>query len=482
MKMIEPQVSSTNQDFQVRQKCELAKHLENAGDYEAARKALAGFWGEIGERPTAAGLGPATKAELLLRAGSLTGWLGSAQQVPQAQEIAKDLIAESARIFASLGQHEKVVEAQTDLAICYWRAGALEEAAVWFQEALSRASSVENRVRILINRAIVEIFSNRLDEALNHLSEAAPLLEEIDDHATHGRYHMQRAIAFKRLGRRDNLDRALIENAAASFHLEQARHARYLARVENNIAGILMELQRFDEALEHLNKARQIFTELKDDGSIAQVNETLAHVFLAQQRGAEAEQAAAKAVEILEHGDEQALLSEALTTRGIALSQMGRYQEALEIFSRGAQIAEVAGDRVSSGRTRLMMVEQLEHYLPPEDLFTLYHEADERVGEAPDSNTGDRLRSAARIAIAAALRVAGTTIEETLSNSSLKEEVRRYEGELIKRALERTDGQVTSAARMLGITHQGLCEMLKTRHQSLRIRPPRMRQRPLSDE
>src|ERR1044072_7497082 len=190
MDFIEPQVETNlSQDREARQKCELAKQFENAGDYEEARATLAGFWSVVGERPNVTGLEPATQAELLLRVGSLSGWIGSTRQISSAQEFAKDLIAESARIFASLGQQEKEVEAQTDLAICYWRAGAMEEAAVWFQEALSRTTSVENRVRILINKAIIGIFSNQLDEALNLLNEAAPLLGHIDDEATHGRYH-----------------------------------------------------------------------------------------------------------------------------------------------------------------------------------------------------------------------------------------------------------------------------------------------------
>ena len=353
----------------------------------------------------------------------------------------------------------------------------MEEAAVWFQDALSRATSVENRVRILINKAIIEIFSNQLDEAVNLLNQAAPLLGHIDDHATHGRYHMQRAIAFKRRGGPDNLDRALIENAAASFHLEQARHTRNLARVENNIGSILMELERHDEALEHLNKARQIFTTLKDSGSVAQVNETRAQVFLAQNRYTDAEQAAFAAVTILECGDEQSLLSEALATRGIALAQLERHQEAFETFSRSAGVAEMAGDRVASGRTQLIMVEQLKNHLSPADLFKLYLEADERVGDMPDADTVDRLRSASRITIAAAQRALDKSIEVLLVGGSLKEEVRRYEGELIKRAMDESHGQVTSAARTLGISHQGLCEILKTRHKSLRVKPPRLRQR-----
>lgn len=478
MDLIDPQIEANlSQDRLARQQCELARQFENAGDYEEARAALAGLWSVVGERPNVTGLEPVTKAELLLRVGSLSGWIGSARQIPTAQEFAKDLIAESARIFASLGLQEKAVEAQTDLGICYWRTGAIEEATVWFEEALSRAASVENRVRIIINKAIIEIFSNQIDEALNLLNQAAPLLGQIEDNATHGRYHMQRAIAFKRRGGADNLDRALIENAAASFHLERARHTRYLACVENNIGFILMELERHDEALEHLNRARQILTKLKDSGIVAQVNETRARVFLAQNRYGDAEQAASAAVAILERGDEQSLISEALATRGIALAQLGRYQEAFETLSRSAQVAEVAGDRVASGRTQLIMIEQLKSHLSPADLLKLFLEADTRLGVTPDADTVVKLRAASRITIEAAQRALGRTVKDVLVGGSLKEEVRQYEAELIKRAMNESHGQVTGAARLLGISHQGLCEMLKTRHKGLRITPPRLRRR-----
>jgi tetratricopeptide (TPR) repeat protein len=431
----------------------------------------------IGERPVVAGLELPTKAELLLRVGSLSGWIGSARQMANAQEFAKDLIAESARIFAALGQQEKVVEAQTDLAICYWRAGALDEAAVWFHEAFSRATSVENKVRILINQSIVEIFSNELDRAMRLLNEVAPLLDKIKDHATHGRYHMQRAIAFKRKGGNDNLDHALIENAAASFHLEKARHTRYLARVENNLGFILMELDRPEEALEHLNKAWQIFAALKDSGSAGQVNETRARLFLRQQKYDDAEQAAYAAIAALENGEEQSLISEALTTRGVALARLRRYDEAFASLSQAASIAEIAGDRVRSGRTRLIMVVELQQSLPAADLFKLYLEAEENIGDVPDAESLGCLRSASRIAVSSAQRALGVTTQNVLSSGSLKEELRRYEGELIRCAMDKAEGQITTAARMLGITHQALCEKLNSRHQGLRIKPPRSRQR-----
>src|SRR6185503_14037528 len=101
-----------------------AKELEAAGRVEEARTLLSGYWQRIGDRPRLAGLDEFSRAELLLRVGTLSGWIGSAQQIPGAQEIAKDLISESARSFEQLGLAEQSAEAQVDLALCYWREGA----------------------------------------------------------------------------------------------------------------------------------------------------------------------------------------------------------------------------------------------------------------------------------------------------------------------------------------------------------------------
>jgi tetratricopeptide (TPR) repeat protein len=472
-------VAELGRDSQAIEQCLRARELENAGDYEGARVALSGFWTVVGERPVLEGLQTNTQAELLLRVGALSGWIGSTQQIAVAEAFSKDLIGEALRYFESLDEPEKVAEAQTDLAICYWRAGAMDEARVWFGEALTRASTPENRVRILSNRAIVEIFSNHLHEALESLQQCAPLLEHVDDQATRGRYHMQCALALRRLGgdRPEYLDRALIEYTAASIHLEQAGHTRYLARVENNIGFIQLQLKRYSDAIEHLDRARRIFIDLKDSGSVAQVNETRARVFLAQERYADAEHAALSAVNALEHGGEQSLLAEALTTYGTAIARTGRHAIALDTLLRAANVADTAGDPASSARTRLVIIEELQRFLSAPEMLDLYLAADHKIGASPEADSVDRLRSAARITINA-LRAGGlTNAGHLLTEVSLKEQVRRYEAELITRAMDQAGGQLTRAARLLGTTHQGLGEMLKSRHKNLRKTPPKPRRR-----
>jgi tetratricopeptide (TPR) repeat protein len=451
-------------DADVTQRCEAARELARAGNYGAASEVLAGLWSGIGDRPQIEDLPPNEQAELLLRAGALSGWLGSSGQVPGAQEFAKDLISESIRAFEALGDQEKVVEAQTDLGICYWREGAMDEARVWYREALSRAANPANILRVMVATTNVEYSSNRFDEGLAILDQAAPLLDQVDDDAAHGCYHMQRAAVLERLGGAENLDRALIENTAASIHFEQANHRRYFARVENNIGHLLRQLGRYDEALDHLERARRTFTELGDVGTAAQVNDTRARVFLDQQRYVDAEKLAFLSASALDAGDEQSLLADALETQGVALARMGRYQSALGTLKRAAHIADTAGDVQLSGRVFLTILEELKSFLSPTEIGSTYQEADRRLGDQLCAKSMVRLRACARLATA---NTATGNPENRVIRGSFEQEVHNRESELIKAALDEATGSVTRAARMLGLTHQGLCYIINHRHKQL---------------
>ena len=448
----------------VAERCRTAKELGVRGEYEAACEALGDLWPGIGKSPQIEGLAAEDQAQVLLRVGALSGWLGSSGQVPGAQAVAKDLITKSIRAYQALGNRDGAAEAQNDLAICYWREGAMDEARVFLQEAVACASAPTVKFSVLVNSTIVEISSNRLDEALSLLEQAAPLLDVISDEADLGRFHMQRAMVFRGMGGAENIDRALIENTAARVHFELANHRRYFARVENNIGFIFLELGRYEEALEHLDNARATFVEIGDVGTAAQVNETRARVFLGQGRYPEAEKIAFSAASVLESGGEYSLLAEALEAQGIALARMGRYQSALGLLKRSAHIAETAGDLHIAGRMFLTILEELRNVLPPGEIGELYREADDRLGNQLDPESSSRLRACARLAMA---NGAVAKAEPSGARGSFEEEVHKRESELIRHALDEASGSVTRAARLLGLTHQGLCYIINHRHQQL---------------
>jgi tetratricopeptide (TPR) repeat protein len=454
-----------------------AKELEAAGRFEEAKLALGEFWQRVGDRPKLAGLDESLRADLLLRVGTLSGWIGSAQQIPGAQEIAKDLISESSAIFENLGQTEKVAEARVDLGICYWRAGALDEARITFDDALQRLGDRESeqKLRALLNKAIVEQVSSRPKAALRILFEAEPLFETSSNHALRGKFHNEFATVLKNVGlserREDYIDRALMQYTAASLNLEQAGHERFLSVVENNISSVFAHLERFEEAHQHLDRALAIVTKLNDKGQRAQFEDTRARVFLRQGRFEQAEKVARSAVRGFRAGDEQSNLAFALTTHATALARLGRHSEALATLNEAVSVAGQAGDPETGGLASLTVIEELSSILSPAELRKHYDSAKSALAHSQHPATQFRLGECACSVLDLEERgvasADGLRPEAMATNGSLEEQVLRYEGELIKRALQASDGSVTRAARLLGVTHQGLAFILNGRQKNL---------------
>jgi tetratricopeptide (TPR) repeat protein len=170
--------------------CEIARELENKGEYEEARKVLSSYWRRIGEHPKLTDLEPGASAEILLRAGVLTGIIGSKNQISDAQEKAKDLLSESHAIFESQRNKKKAAETQTELALCYWRTGEISEARDVLKQALSYLTiDSELKAKAVIRLAIVERGAAHHDKALRVLTNHASLFDRINNHTLKGSYH-----------------------------------------------------------------------------------------------------------------------------------------------------------------------------------------------------------------------------------------------------------------------------------------------------
>lgn len=419
-----------NRNIRVKLLCELAREFEDKGDYESAREAMGELWRRIGERPNIEGLKRGTAAEVLLRVGTLTGWIGSKNQVTDAQETAKNLITESLTLFQSLHNVTKVAEAQIELALCYWREGSYNEARDVLKEALSRLQAdSELKAKAILRNAILAWSELRYGESLRILMDTASLFENINSHILKGGYHNALADVLVVVGREeqreDYIDRAFVEYAAASYHLEQAGHKPYLANVENNLGFLHFKAGRYKEAHEHLSRARGIAISLKDRCILAQYDETRARVFLAEGRNAEAEKTARASVVILEQGGHQDLLAEALITHGTALARLGYYSQSYATLQHAIEVTQSCGSINRSREAAFILVQELGEHL------TL---REKRV---------------------------------TFPSSGMETELQRYEHDFIKDALVRANGSVTQAARLLGTSHQRIAQALEKKHRDL---------------
>jgi hypothetical protein len=209
------------------------------------------------------------------------------------------------------------------------------------------------------------------------------------------------------------------------------------------------------------------------------VNETRARVYLSQGRNAAAERVAFAAVTTLQHGGEQSLLAEALITHGLTLARLGKSGPALRSFRQAVSVGDSSGDLRSSASALLMMIEELHGSIDNSEVVQAFLEADRKLASTLDSETAERFRSCSRIVANLALN-ASTAFEEHLIGGTMDEELRHFEAQLIKCALDQENGSITRAARSLGISHQGLTYLIENRHVGLSSarNPPRRRNKP----
>ena len=276
--------------------------------------------------------------------------------------------------------------------------------------------------------AIVERTAPNYSKALRILTENASLFEAINNHTLKGSYHVTLGTVLENLWEsknRDYVDRALIEYAAASYHFEQAGHRGYLASVENNLGFLYFKINRCEQAHEHLDHARRILVSLKDFGTIAQVDETRARVFLKQGRIIESERAARAAVRSLEKSGRHALLAEALITHGRALARLKRYGASLGAFRRSADLSALIGNTDRAAEAALAAFQELREHLVAWE-------------------SGNHI-----------------------SGRGWCNDKQSREHDVIKLALQNAKGSITHAARDLGVSYQWLSYKLRTTYKDL---------------
>jgi len=449
-------------------RCRVAADFIHAGQYENAREALGELWQGTGERPNIEGLADRTAAEVLLQAGVLSGRMGATGQVAGAQGAAKDLISESEALFERIGEPNRAAAARSDLALCYWREGAYDEARVMLERAAALITDdAQLKAKTIMRLAVVQSSAGRYSDTLRLLTDSAPLFESLS-HALRGSFHNELAIALRRLGtaerRQDYLDRAIIEYTAAVYHYEQAGHEQYGASAENNLAFLLYKLGRHADAHKHLDRAQAVLTRLKDASTLAQVDETRARVLVAEGKYKDADRTLAGVLKTFERGDESALLADALTVQGVVWARLRAYEASINILRRAAELAEGAGAYASAGQAVLSLIEEhgATRRMKSDEVYEAYLKADRLLRDTQDAEDVARLRACARVVMN---RLAVVQFGD--KNFTLPGAVHEFEAKLIDRALRESGGSVTRAARLLGLTHQTLNSILHTRHKQL---------------
>lgn len=463
---------TTNEDALLR--CETALEFKDKGDYVGVHEIMGPLWRRLEDRPEIQGLHPSVAAEVLLCVGILTGWIGSRNKIKEAQEAAKNLITESITYFETVRDSKKIAAARVEIAYCYWREGAFEEARIMLTEALQKLTVEGNtRARALLRLAIVEWSASRLREALGILIDNESLFRKISNHSIKGTYHNQLAIVLRALASEDRRDhylrRAITEFEKADHHFKLAKNTVFRASVKNNVGLILFNLSKFKEAHKYLAEARRLSVIVRDKVRTAQFDESRAQVLIAERKFAEADLVARQSVRVLEKSGQKCLLTDALITHGIALARLKQTERAQFTFQKAIDVAHQVGALNKAGLAALTMIEELDG-LAPETMFAAYDRASEWLAKSQSQDLLLRLNAAARkvfLALRGELDPEDATDAILNRPCDLHSEVLKFEGILIKKALAKVNGSVTRAATLLDMSYQGLAYVIESRHKDL---------------
>jgi tetratricopeptide (TPR) repeat protein len=430
------------------------------------------LWKGVGERPKTTGLESYVAAEVLLCAGILTSWIGSQNQIQDAQELAKNLITQSITHFESNKDKTKIAVAQSEIAYCYYREGALNEARSWLHDALKKLTfEGAHRARAVLKLTTVEWTAGRFREALELLDVNESLFRKISNHTIKGGYHTELAIIHRNLASMENrleyFRRAINEYREAEREFGLAHNQIFRADVINNVGFLLFKLGRYKEAHKYLDEARRQTVRFKDKTHTALI---------------EAERLARRAVSVLRTSGRFCLMAEALLTQGVALARLGRTDCARFAFRQAIEAAHQVNASNICGLAALTLIEEIQD-LSPDQLQAAYRQAREWLANSQSPDLKLRLADVADRVVASIQTElsAGEATEILLTGpGGLRAQLEKHERVVIKRALAQVDGRVTHAASLLEMRYQSLAYIIERRHPDLlkKRTPIRRRQRP----
>lgn len=313
--------------------------LERCGKYEEALALVRHIWEDTTVLPDTDDFEPPTAAEIILRCGSLIGFLGHIKQIPNAQEKSKNLLGEAHRRFLDIYNVEKIAECENYLALAYWRTGELNEAEAFIEQALSHNLPSSNKTRLYsyIIESKIDFAKHNYEKICQNFTRLKIFFSECDDNFLKANYYNHFGLALKNRG---NINEALpnIEKARDCFY--KIKHYSFGAACENNLSQIYKSRKNFAKAHQAIDSATETFKKIKDKIRQGFSLDTKAQIYFAERKYAEALETAEKAINILQKGENAGYLAETYLTKAKILVYLNDFSSAVLCLSDAVHLAK----------------------------------------------------------------------------------------------------------------------------------------------
>jgi tetratricopeptide (TPR) repeat protein len=317
--------------------------LEKRGEYQESITQIRQFWTDFDQIPNGLDLEQILFAELILRCGATIGFLGSANQIANAQEQSKNLLTIARESYLALFNFEKVAECENYLALAYWRNSSYSEAEFWVENAFLHNLSNTNYTRLYsyIVKSLILFSQQNFEQIIDILKPLEKDFIKNKDVYLMGSFASNIAIAYKNSSQ---FEKAFYYLSVAKLCHEKGKNLPYLATVENILAQTYRIKTQFAEAHKSVDNALSILAQTTNDRRwLGVFTDTKALIYLDEQKYAEALETVEKALSYL-RGDDYNFLVDITKTKLKILIALQKFEEAYLQFGECYKILTTYSD------------------------------------------------------------------------------------------------------------------------------------------
>jgi CheY-like chemotaxis protein len=147
-------------------------------------------------------------------------------------------------------------------------------------------------------------------------------------------------------------ERARVANAVAYLEKpfdDETGDEHGMAVCHNNLGNVYYATERYDEALQHLLRALDLYTETDDERLAASTLNNIGLLYHDVERFDDAQQSLERALSIEERINDQPGIALSLNNLGMVYDAWDKHREALDHYQRSLRVREEIGDRPGAG-------------------------------------------------------------------------------------------------------------------------------------
>ena len=314
-------------------------HAEMSGDYSRGYQLLSVFWNDFRVKPNTAELSEDIVAEIFLRCGSISGYLGRSGKISEAQEISRTLLFDAKQKFFQIRMEAKEAECDNYISLTYERIGDIKTAREFLENAFDKNISISHPVRLFshIIDSLLNLTEKNHEIIINNSLMLESLFQNCPNKNFQGCFYNHYGLALKHLGKTNE---AMDKFLSARHLFFEIGHHQYCGALENNIAHLYLYMLQYKEAHNFAKKAENTFKLVGDFCRQGYSLDTQACIYLSEGEYEKAMDCADKALKLLQNGENKLFLLNTYKTKINILLRLKNPSEAVETFQKAKTIAE----------------------------------------------------------------------------------------------------------------------------------------------